>query len=96
MSQGTIESYRWEQGRHHTVCFVVYSYSANGEYYSGEFVPQLSWTTAYFKSADKLEDIVKARYPIGTKFPLRFRPDQPEWSVPFSREAMVNPINIGL
>jgi len=93
MSEGTVESYRWEAGRHHTTWFVIYSYSASGEYYSGEFIPQLPWTTAYFKSPEKVEDAVKAWYPVGTKFPLRFRPDDPERSVPFSREAMVNPLS---
>jgi hypothetical protein len=88
MAQATVESYRDEQGRHTVTWFIVYSYSANGEYYSGEFAAQLPWASKMFKSQDKIENMVKQSYPRETKFPVRYKPEKPEVSVPFSREPM--------
>lgn len=95
MAEAAVDSYRWEKGHYSTTWFVVYSYNAAGEFYSGEFNPQLPWATMYHKSQDKVEDVVKMCYPVGAKFALRYNPEQPEWSVPFNRQAMANPLTAG-
>ena len=95
MAEGTVESYRWERGRYTTTWFVIYSYSAAGDYYSGEFNPQLSWKSKFIRSQDKVEDNLKTGYPVGAKFPLRFNPDEPQWSVPFDRQALAHPLTAG-
>ena len=87
-TEGTVESHRLEQVRHSHRWVVVYSYCADGEYFSGEFVPDLPWSMTRWKSIDALEDIVKLAYPIGAKFPVRFNPQEPEWSVPLSRQRI--------
>jgi hypothetical protein len=90
MAEGTVESYRAEEGRHSVTWFIVYSYSANGEYYSGEFGAQLPWMSATFRSEDTVEEMVKQSYPRETKFPLRYNPEEPQWSVPSSRKPLAS------
>jgi len=89
MAEGTVESYRAEQRRHSVTWVIVCSYSAAGEYYSGEFTPQFPWLSTTFRSPDIIEDRVKQSSPRGAKFPLRYKPEEPEWSVPFTRKPLV-------
>ena len=89
-TEGTVEAVRAYQADGRIAWCIVYSYCANGEYFSGEFSPRVPWTTKKFSSHDKMEDLLRASYRTGIKFPLRFNPDEPEWSVPCSREPMAN------
>ena len=85
-----MESHRLEKSGDIRRWQVVYSYCALGDYYSGTFAPDLPWGATRFKSEDAVGDIINASYPVGTKFPLRFNPDEPEWSIPLSRRPFTN------
>ncbi len=71
--QGTVSSHRVRKEGHHYLAEVTYSYSVNGDYYSG-FLEQ---TTLTRKKADRLAQ----KFPAGMMVVVRIDPARPERSV---------------
>lgn len=71
--QGTVSSHRVRREGHYYLAEVTYSYSVNGEYYSG-FLERMAFTR---KTAERTAD----KFPAGMMVVVRVNPARPEISV---------------
>jgi hypothetical protein len=78
-AQATVWSYRFDSN----VPIVLYNFYVNGQYYSGEFKAAERTSFLWFGKNQPVEQ----RYPLGSAFPIRYKPDDPSFSVPTSLPA---------
>ena len=72
-AQATVCSYRFDAERP----IVVYTFTVNGQYYSGEFEVPKSFSRWFRKDSP-----VEESFPLGLMFPIRYNPEDPSLSVP--------------
>lgn len=80
LTTGTIEGGQVEQGRNFYVATLRYSYSADGEFWSGSL-------NRMFYSEQDADDYLAA-HRSGTKVAVRYHPGKPEKSVVLMRDQM--------
>ncbi len=82
--EGTVEQYRkitTDGDDRHAKHGIAFSYSVNGEFYSGEMIAER------LLKFPRTEDDVRRLYPIGSKIRVRYRTSRPEAPVPIPAEV---------
>ena len=75
---GTVEGYEFLSASQNGWLVVYYSYSFDGQSFSGEW---RTWLVFWFSSIEVETDKVTARLPVGTKIEIRVDPNNPSKSI---------------